>query len=182
MFNFRFNQVFVALLVLSFCTAFLLPADLGSSLRGVGKLFAPISFPARKIGSALRDRFAREQLRDQRNIEDVKLENAELRTLVHNLAGQLAEVQRMNGEMEKLGDLRPFCSRFRVVGSDPAPNRESLTIPATTSDGVTPRMPVLYPFGLVGRIDRVNALGSQVQLITDPNFRATARFAGPKRE
>src|SRR5687767_6826386 len=101
MFNLRFNQVFVALLVLSICTSFLLPANIADPLRGVAKLFAPIAWPARKIGSVMRHRFAPEQPRDQRDVTDVKTENAELKNLVSNLAGQLAEMQRINGEMEQ---------------------------------------------------------------------------------
>jgi cell shape-determining protein MreC len=177
MFNVKFNQVFVCLLVLSFISSFLLPPDIGSSLRGVGKVFAPVAWPSRKLGSALRERLAPEQIADQRDDNTLKLENAELRVLVQNQAGQLAEMRRINGELETLGEMRAMCTRFRVLGNDPSPTRESLTIPATSSDNVNVHMPVLYSVGLVGWIDRVNALGSQVQLITDPNFRAAARFA-----
>jgi hypothetical protein len=177
MFNFRFNQVFVCLLVLSFCSSFLLPANVGSPLRGVAKLFAPVAWPARKIGFALRQRLAPDRVADQRDSQDVKLENAQLKVLVQNLAGQLDEMRRINGELEALGEMRAMCTRFRVLGNDPSPARESLTIPATTSDNVAPHTPVLYSVGVVGWIDRVNALSAQVQLITDPNFRAAARFA-----
>jgi cell shape-determining protein MreC len=177
MFNLRFNQVFVCLLVLSICSSLLLPPDLGSRLQGLAKLFAPVSWPAGKIGFALRNRIAPEQPRDQRDVVDVKTENAELKTLVQNLSGQLEEMRRINGELEALGDMRRMCTRYRVFGNDPSPTRESLTIPATSGDGVTVHMPVLFSVGIVGWIDRVNALGAQVQLITDPNFRAAARFA-----
>jgi cell shape-determining protein MreC len=182
MFNIRFNQVFVCLLVLSFVSSFLLPPNIANSLRGVGTLFAPIAWPARKVGSAMRHRFAPEQPRDQRDVLDVKTENAELKTLVANLSGQLEEMRRINGEMEQLGDMRALCTRFRVLGNDPSPTRESLTITATASDNVAVHTPVLYSVGVVGRIDRVNALGSQVQLITDPNFRAAARFINSQRQ
>ena len=37
-------------------------------------------------------------------------------------------------------------------------------------------MPVLYGEGVVGRIDRVGPGGAQVQLVTDKEFQATARF------
>ena len=174
--NLRFNQVFVALLTLSFCSAFLLPPDLAGGFRGFARLFAPVSFPARKLASAVRNRIAPEQTNDQRDVEDVKRENAELRTLVQNLSGQVAEMRKLAAEMEAVGDVRDFCTLFRVVGNDPAPNRESLTIVASGGDGVQMRMAVLYSAGLVGRIERVNAMGSQVQLITDPQFRAAARF------
>jgi cell shape-determining protein MreC len=177
MFNLKFNQVFVGLLVLSFTSSFLLPPDIARSLRGVARLFTPVAWPARRIGSAMRERLAPEQTNDQRQTEDVKLENAELKVLAHNLAGQLDEMRRINGELEAVGEMRVMCTRFRVLGNDPSPARESLTIPATTADNVAVHTPVLYSVGVVGWIDRVNALGAQVQLITDPNFRAAARFA-----
>ena len=159
MFNLRFNQVFVGLLGLSFLCAFVLPSDVTNRLRGVQALFSPVSWPARKVGSALRNRLDPPQSEDHRAENDVKRENAELRTTVANLAGQLEEMQRINQEFEQLGEVRSLCTRFHVNGNDPSPARESLSIPATTFDGVERGMPVIYSVGIVGRIDRVGAGG-----------------------
>ncbi len=106
----------------------------------------------------------------------MKAENAELRTIVANQSGQLEEMRRINQEFQELGDVRSFCTRFHVNGNDPSPARESLSIPATSFNGVEPGMAVIYAAGIVGRIDRVGPGGAQVQLITDPKFGASARF------
>jgi cell shape-determining protein MreC len=69
-----------------------------------------------------------------------------------------------------------MCTPFRVIGSDPAPNRDSLSIAAGPGDGVETAMPVVYGSGVVGRVERVGPGGAQIQLCTDPRFQATARF------
>jgi cell shape-determining protein MreC len=176
MFRLRFNQVFVGLLALSAASAFVLPQHLTDPFRNVQKLFAPIAWPARKIAANVRERVAPARRDDDRKVEDVKVENDHLRTLVLSLQGQLEEMRRINEEREQLGDVRPMCTRFRVVGSDPAPGRDSLSIAAASTDNVEAKMAVLYANGVVGRIDRVSAGGAQVQLITDPRFQASARF------
>ena len=176
MFRLRFNEVFVSLLLLSAVSAFVLPSRLTDPFRNVQKLFAPVSWPAGAVASSVRQRVAPPRRDDDRDVEDVKVENDRLRTLVLSLQGQLEEMQRINEEREQLGDVRPMCTRFRVVGSDPAPGRDSLSIAAGSGDHVEPKMAVLYANGVVGRIARVSAGGSQVQLITDPRFQASARF------
>ena len=180
MFRLRFNQVFVALLFGSFLAAFVLPATITDSARNVQKLFAPVSWPARKIASTVRNRVAPpEQIRDDRRADDVKAENEHLKAMVLSLSGQLEEMRRINEERAKLGDVRPMCTRFRVVGGDPSLSRDSLSIAAASGDNVRPRMAVLYGEGVVGRIDRVGPGGAQVQLITDKQFQASARFFRP---
>jgi hypothetical protein len=177
MFRLRFNQVFVALLFASFVAAFVLPANLTDPARNLQKLFAPVAWPARAIASAVRNRVAPPQRpEDNRDVADVKAENEQLTTMVLSLTGQLEEMRRINEERAKLGNVRDMCTRFRVVGTDPSLNRDSLGIVASTADNVRARMPVLYGDGVVGRIDRVNPGGAQVQLITDKEFQATARF------
>ncbi|HYO11354.1 MAG TPA: rod shape-determining protein MreC [Tepidisphaeraceae bacterium] len=172
----RFNQVYVGLLLLSVCSAFFIPARYTDPIRGVQKLFAPVSIPARKIGSVVRHRVAPEGERDRRAVEDVKAENDRLRAENLSLMGQLVEMRQINQERAQLGDMRPLCTPFRVVGTDPGVTRDSLAIAASNGDGVEPQMPVLYANGIVGRIARVGVSGAQVQLVTDPRFQAAAKF------
>src|SRR5215217_2095917 len=150
----RFNQVFVGLLLLSALSAFLIPARYTDRFRNVQKLFAPVAVPARSIGAAVRNRVAPKDLEDKRAVDDVKVENERLRASVLNLEGQLEEMRRVNAERERVGDLRPMCTPFKVVGSDPS-QRESLPLAATSSDAIEPMMPVLSERYLVGRVARV---------------------------
>src|SRR6266550_4178466 len=175
MFQLRFNQVFVALLGLSFLSAFVLPARYTNPVRNLQGLFAPVARPARAVGYALHSRFAAPVKMDDRNAADVKEENLQLRAQLASLSGQLDELKRINAERQRLGDLRPLCTPFPVIGSDPA-TRDSLVLAANSLDGLAPDMPVLYGDGMVGEIDRVGPGGAQVQLVTDREFRASGRF------
>ena len=174
MFQLKFNQVFVGLLGLAFLSAFVLPARFTNPVRNLQGLFAPVARPARAVGYAVHSRFAPPP-RDDRKVEDVKDENLQLRAQLANLSGQLEELKRINGDRERLGDLRPLCTPFPVLGSDPA-SRDSLVLAANSMDGLKPDMAVLYADGLVGEIDRVGPGGAQVQLVTDRDFRASGRF------
>src|SRR5438094_9150063 len=67
-----------------------------------------------------------------------------------------------------------MCTPVAVAGSDTGTS-ESLILRNNPGDGVAPGMPVIYGQGLVGRVDRA-AYGTQVRLVTDRSFKATARF------
>jgi cell shape-determining protein MreC len=161
-------------LALSIISAFVLPARLTNPVRTVQGLFAPVARPTRAIAGALHARLAPRQ-RDSRDVTDVKDENERLRAQVVSLTGQLEELKRINEDRNRLGDIRPLCTPFPVIGSDGGV-RDSLAISATTRDGVAESMPVLYGEGVVGTIERVGPAGAQVRLVTDPDFRARARF------
>lgn len=170
----RFNQVFVGLLALALLSAFVLPASLTDRLRGLQALFAPVSRPTRSIASSLHERFA-SQHRDTRDVTDVKDENQRLRVLVMSLSGQLEELRRVANDLDRLGDVRQHCTRFKVIG-DGTDTRDSLLLAASSRDNVKEEMPVLSGRGLVGMIERVGPAGAQVRLITDRNFKVSGRF------
>ena len=170
----RFHQVFVLLLALAFVSAFFLPQRLTDRLRGVQALFAPVSRPTRAVASSLHERFA-QQHRDTRDVTDVKLENERLRTMVMSLSGQLEELKRIANDLDRLGDIRPLCTRFKVIGDDIGA-RDSLLLAASSRENVTEEMPVLTGRGLVGMIERVGQAGAQVRLITDRDFKVSGEF------
>ena len=171
----RFNTVFVGLLVLAFLSAFVLPPELGNRLRGVQAMFAPVSRPTRAIASAARNRIAPKQHRDTRDAAEIKNENERLRVLVMSLSGQLGELQRVTKDLDRLGDVREHCTRFRVIGDDPS-TRDSLLLAASERDGVREQQPVLSGQGFVGMIERVGPAGAQVRLITARDFKVSGRF------
>jgi cell shape-determining protein MreC len=173
--SFKFNQVFVSLLLLSVLSAFVLPPHLTNRLRGFGALFAPVSRPTRAIASSIHNRVASKPHRDTRETTDVKDENERLRVLVMSLSGQLEELRRINADRQNLGNVEPLCTPFKVTGIDPG-QRDSLGIAASSRDHVTDNMPVLSGRGIVGTIERVGPAGAQVKLISDRDFKASARF------
>ena len=171
----RFNQVFVGLFALAVASAFVLPAGLTDRLPRVGAIFAPVSAPTRAIAGRLHDRFASAKVRDTRDVEDIKRENEELRVALMSATGQLDELRRVTNDMDKLGDVRALCTRFKVAGDDPG-TRDSLLLAASARDQVEENMPVLSGRGLVGLIERVGHGGAQVRLITDRDFKVSGRF------
>ena len=179
----RFNTVFAALLALAFLSAFVLPPQLGNRLRGIQSVFAPVSRPTRAVASAARNKIAPHRHNDTRDATDVKVENEQLRVVVMSLSGQLEELRRVTNDLDKLGDVRQHCTRFKVIGDDSG-TRDSLMLAASSRDGVREAQPVLTGHGLVGMIERVGGAGAQVRLITDRDFKVSGRFVrfDPKRK
>src|SRR2546421_5003441 len=172
----RFNQFFVGLLALSLLSAFVIPSRYTNPVRSIQRLFAPIAWPARGVGAALRGRFT-PQKHDDRAADDVKTENEHLRALVVSMTGTLEEMRRINADRDLVPDIvRSLSTPFRVIGSDPTAHRDSLSISASPGDGVETGMAVLYAGGLVGRVARVHPGGTQGQLITHARLRAQAAF------
>ncbi|MEO6437093.1 MAG: rod shape-determining protein MreC [Tepidisphaeraceae bacterium] len=176
----RFNQIFVLLLLLSFISAFFLPAGITNRARNLQALFYPIARPARAIGGAFSDRFT-PPAKDDRAVTDVRAENEQLRLMVSSLTAELHGFQRLNADRQLIGDLRAYCTPVRVVGGDPG-KRQSLSLKGGSMDGIRPGMAVLSRKGLVGRIERSGPGGSQVQLITDSAFRAIGQFRRFERD
>jgi cell shape-determining protein MreC len=173
--SFRFNQVFLGLLALAAVSAFVLPVDLTNRLRGFQSIFAPVARPTRAVAGALNDRFRHEQPRDTRDVETVKLENEELRVALMSISGQLEELKRVANDLDRLGDVRQNCTRFKVIGPS-TDTRDSLLLTAASRENVEENMPVLSGRGLVGVIERVGQAGAQVRLITDRDFKVSGRF------
>jgi len=90
-------------------------------------------------------------------------------------SGQLEELKRIANDLDRLGDVRPNCTRFKVIGPDTG-SRDSLLLSAAARDNVAENMPVLSGRGLVGLIERVGQAGAQVRLITDRDFKVSGRF------
>ena len=173
MLRLRFNQVFLGLMALAMLSAFVLPPDLGNRLRGFQAIFAPVSRPTRAVASSVHNRLVKN--RDTRDVATVKEENAELRVQLMSLSGQLEELKRVANDLDRLGDVRLLCTRFKVLGDDPGA-RDSLIVSASAREGVRETQPVLCGQGLVGLIERVGPAGAQVRLITDRDFKVSGRF------
>jgi cell shape-determining protein MreC len=174
MFRLRFNEVFVGLLLMSFCTAFVVPSRFTNPVRSIQGLFYPVAMPARAIGLALDRRFSRPP-KDDRSVVDIRDENSRLQQQVATLTAQLDELQRVNADRQVMFEVRKLCTPVPVIGND-AGTRESLALKGGNFGKIESAMPVLCQKGLVGRIDRAGPAGAQVQLITDRNFGVPGKF------
>jgi hypothetical protein len=178
----RFNHVFIALVLGSAISAFVLPVRVTDRLRApVQILFAPVSRPVHVAAAGVLDRISPERIVDEgtvggvrREAEDVVTENQQLRLAVASLTGQLEELKRINADREALGDVRQLCMPVPVAGGD-AGGRESLLLQRTGSP-LRAGMPVLYSGGIAGRLEHAGAGGGRVRLVTDRGFRMTGSF------
>lgn len=178
----RFQPVFTSLMGLAALSAFVIPGRFTDrAVPQFQMLFAPVAWPARGLAAWATGRAGGVDLPpDGRPGFAIRAENDQLIQENIWLRQHLEELQRLNGEREKLGDLRSLCTPIKVVGND-AGVRESLAVAGSSLDGMKDGMYVVYSGGIVGKLQRSGVAGGQVQLITNPGFRFTAYLSGPRR-
>ncbi|HVT87801.1 MAG TPA: rod shape-determining protein MreC [Tepidisphaeraceae bacterium] len=179
----RFNHVFFGLMTLALLAAFVFSPTASQRVQGqVQGIFAPVAWPLSKIGAWAHNRVAPRQVVDDgspsspRSSDELRRENEDLRISLRNLRGQLERLAELETQRSMVGDARPFCTPFSVVGSD-AGHRDSLLLSGSSLAGLREGMPVLSAGGIVGRLSAVGVGGARVRLVSDPGFRFEARFA-----
>lgn len=183
---FRFNHVFYGLLLIAALAAFAIPQRFTDRAEPqLQALFVPVAKPVRGFTAWATGQSGPEAIRDDRPVLAIRQQNDELAQENVKLRHDLEELQKINAEREKLGDIRPLCTPVQVVGPDPGP-RESLAVQASSITGLggAPAARdhtffVLYHGGVVGTL-QVGTAGGQVRLITDPAFKATAYFGAQR--
>ena len=173
----KFNHVFAFLLVLSTLSAFVIPPQYtNKALPQVQSVFAPVSSPARRLGSWVHGRVSLRESPDRRKAEDVKAENERLRLQVIELQAHLDFEQKRNAQWSTLGRLKDQCVPVDVVGADSG-TRDSLALQGSTLEHVRDNAVALYPGGVAGQIrGRAGIAGAQLQLVTDRGFRVRGYF------
>ena len=143
----------------------------------VQSLFLPASAPVRSLASRLHRVLGNDAVRAKRHVDDIRLENDALQNEVAYLRIQLERERERIAAWRKLGTLAEVCVPVGVVGGDPG-TRESLLVQGGMPHNVRAGMYVIYPGGVVGRLERAGAAGGQIRLVTDRGFRVRAGFAG----
>jgi hypothetical protein len=173
----RFNHVAVALMALSFVSAFLAPPRFTNPARiELSGIFSPISRPVRGISTLIYDRFHHEAVVDDaspqspRQEQTLLEENRQLNLQLAALAVKFDNLSKLNADRNLVGDILPLCEPASVTGSDSSTARESLLISASSGTGLKTGRPVLCVDGLMGRIVSAGLDSAQVRLITDPGF------------
>src|SRR5690349_10624017 len=181
MLGFRFKHVFFGLMGLAALSAFVIPPRYTDRVSPpLQILFAPVAAPVHALVSRAAGGGGPDLPPDQRPAYAIRLENDRLVQENIWLRQHLEELQRINNEREKLGDLRSLCTPVKVLGSDLG-LRESLAVAGSSLEGLKDGMYVIYPGGIVGTLQRSGVAGGQVQLITNPGFRVTAYFSGMRK-
>jgi hypothetical protein len=165
--QFRFNHVFVGLLLLSLTCAFVIPGRFVEPFyRRVPKLFVPISRPVASVAAWFSGKVNPAEVTDGRPDDDIRAENDALKVEITALQGQVDRLARLSAERAQLGRILELCTVVPVIGPD-AGVRETLNV-QQTDGSLNNGQAVVYPGGLVGRVERS---GAMVRLITDKGSR-----------
>src|SRR5437016_2734172 len=94
----RFNQLWIALLILSILGAFVIPQQYSDRVRNVQAIFAPVAWPTRKIATVFQHRFGTPEHTDPRAPAEIIAENQWLRSQLLGVQGQLEELKRIEND------------------------------------------------------------------------------------
>jgi hypothetical protein len=179
----KFKHVFGALLFLSALSAFVIPEKYASAVQPqVQGLFYPVAKPVGSLARWVHGNLGARPVKDGRSTQTLLEENDSLRQEVAAMMRELDELRRRDAELETLGPLRERCTLFSVVGADAA-GRDGLLLSGSTLEGLRQGQAVLFPGGIVGRIQRSPGIaGAQVRLITDRGMRMEAFCVGFTRD
>jgi rod shape-determining protein MreC len=124
------------------------------------------------------------------DVEALRERNAELEEQLAELTGEVVLLREIASDYERLSDLLEYTSSTSnresvtadVIGQGQIGFIRSIIINKGTRDGIAIGMPVITDLGLVGRIWRVTANSSQVQLVTDQNSFVSGRLQTSRAE
>jgi len=122
-----------------------------------------------------------------RRAGELRAENRALRDQVERLQAeivQLRELELENQELRQLAGLRaqPLSNELipaRVVGRDPLPFSQMITIDVGAEHGVREDLPVVTWRGLIGRVIDLQPTTARVLLITDASSSVAVRVQDP---
>jgi cell shape-determining protein MreC len=170
-------------MLLSFVTAFLLPARFTTPAQGeLLGIFSPISRPTRGLMIAI-DRYFHPAVTvddgspaKPREVQTVYQENHQLREQLVALELKFEALSKLDADRQAVGDIRPLCEPATVTGSEGSGLGQSLLITSSSSSARFDNRPVVHGTDLVGKVERAGMTGAHVRLITDPGFNLTARI------
>jgi cell shape-determining protein MreC len=176
----KFKHVFASLMVISFICAFVFPRQTRPAAPLLQVLFAPVARPVAALGNALRGRFDKKTVEDNRPDEDIREENERLRAELIYQSSQLELLKKINADRASLGSIRDLCTPVAVVGSDSSGLRQTLDV-GPIAGGAQANQAVLYGDGVAGKIVDVGIAGARVRLITDGRSAVTGTFCRYER-
>jgi rod shape-determining protein MreC len=186
--NWQSNRFFYLLLVIVLSSGLIALSFIGILAPIEDIVSAPIYFTARllaRISFAVSDAGG-----DFATLETLQQRNAELEVQLAELQGELINLREIASDYERLASLLEYTSSTQgreyitadVIGQEQYGFIRSIIINQGTRSGITVGMPVVTDQGLVGRVFRVTASTSQVQLVTDRNSFISSRLQSSRIE
>jgi rod shape-determining protein MreC len=122
------------------------------------------------------------------HVQTLARENREYRDEINRLQAETVRVQELELENRDLRNLLGLKQRsgpgelipVRVIGRDPSPYVQAITIDRGSQDNVQIGQAVVTWRGLVGRVVRTEPTTSKVLLISDVNSSIMGRFQDPE--
>jgi rod shape-determining protein MreC len=141
---------------------------LGPVQRGIAAIVSP-------IGDALSGLTKGGSLRAQ--IEELELENAELRSQVEQIEDLVRENEELRREAGLAQRLNLTTVAASVVGAGPSNFERVLVVNRGSKDGLAVDMPVLGNGGLAGRVVRVSPTTAEILMLIDRSSAVAARIS-----
>ena len=180
----RFTIVLLVLTSITVLTLDFRGSGFLDDARGiVGTALSPLQGAADAVSSPFRSTW-----NGITRYDDVAAENEALREQLAELEGDAARDADAAEQLEQLleqvdipwvGDITTATAR--VVQRPTTPFSHVIGIDKGSDDGIRVGMPVVTGAGLVGRVASVTGGRSQVQLLTDPDFRVGVRLVTSQR-
>ncbi len=181
------NRSRLLLVLLLVSSLFLITLDLrginlaGSIRSGITTAFSPIEGFFSKIFSPIGNFTS-----DVRNFGQSKSRISELEKEVDFLKSQKVLDEDILGQLNQLKQVLDLAGRgeYKVVAArvinrgSTATFKQTITIDAGSSDGISKNMTVISEAGLVGVVKSVTSNSSIVLLMSDPTFKIGVRIAG----
>jgi rod shape-determining protein MreC len=122
------------------------------------------------------------------HVQTLARENRESRDEISRLQAEMVGLQELELENRDLRNLLGLKQRsgpgelipVRVIGRDPSPYVQAITIDRGSQDNVQNGLAVITWRGLVGRVVRTEATTAKVLLISDVNSSIMGRFQDPE--
>lgn len=177
----RFNASLLFMMAVAAVSAFAMPPNFGDSFRNSATtLFLPVTSTVRQVAWLLNKRLvpprgtAVAENGGGNGYAQLRDENENLKYRVSFLKTENERLQRQLNDISQL-DIKDPVRIIPVIGGDPG-SQQVLSLQLASGEGVIPNMPVMYPYGLVGKLEIVGLGTARVRLITDNTSRITGEF------
>lgn len=121
-------------------------------------------------------------------IRSLRQRNMELEQGLVNLQAEVAELREYRSDYDRLAELVNYTTRedwryvtADVIGRDTT-NVQAIHINRGTRHGIQVGDPVVSEAGLIGRVTKVSAAGSEILLISDPNSSVHSRVQANRED